>query len=265
MRFTDDILMAYADGELDAATREALELAMQKDLSLAHRVAQYKAMRADVFASFVPAGEEAGPPRLARPQRRATVVSLDAVRARRDASQHAARKAGRRRAWSWPEFGALAATLVTGVLLGYFAQLHWPIDGTRGGDSIASRDGSLSAQGKLAQALEQQLASAGASGAVKIGSSFLARDGVYCRSFITGSSGQELAGLACKNNGEWRIPVLVQRGRATPQGAYRLAAAEMPPQVLDAIEQRSSGPALDARAELEVAQRGWQPGMGGER
>jgi hypothetical protein len=48
-------------------------------------------MRNDVFAAFAPVAEEAVPPRLAQPLRQATVVSLDSVRARREAEQQAAR------------------------------------------------------------------------------------------------------------------------------------------------------------------------------
>jgi hypothetical protein len=258
MSFSDEILMAYVDGALDQATRRALEEAMRKDASLARRVAQCKAMRSGRFAGFAPTAEDAATPRLVRPLRQATVVSLDSVRAKREAEHQAARKAQHHRRWSWPEWGALAAMLVLGVLAGKFALSSWHVEGARGGEAISSRDGSLTAQGRLAGALDQQLTSAGAAGPVKIGLSFVALDGSYCRSFITGNGGQELAGLACKAGGEWRIPMLVQNNRAPAQGPYRLAAAEMPTPVLESIDQRINGPALDGKGETEAIQKGWQ-------
>ncbi|MGO4467820.1 anti-sigma factor family protein [Pseudoduganella sp. RAF53_2] len=258
MSFSDEILMAYADGELDEATRRALEEAMRKDASLARRVAQHKALRTNVFAAYAPVAEEAVPPRLVRPLRQATVVSLDSVRAKREAEHQAARKARQKRRWSWPEWGALAAMLVVGVVAGKFGLSAWQLDNSRAGETIASRDGSLSAQGRLATALDNQLTSAGAAGPVKIGLSFVAQDGGYCRSFITGNGGQELSGLACKANGEWRIPILVQNNRAPAQGPYRLAAAEMPTPVLEAIDQRINGAALDGKGETDAIQKGWQ-------
>ena len=75
---------------------------------------------------------------------------------------------------------------------------------------------------------------------------------------VTLQNGQELAGLACKAGGEWRIPMLVQNNRAPAQGPYRLAAAEMPTPVLESIDQRINGPALDGKGETEAIQKGWQ-------
>jgi hypothetical protein len=248
--FSDEILMAYADGELDEATRRAVEEAMRKDAALARRVAEHKAMRNDVFAAYAPVAEEAVPPRLARPLRQATVVSLDSVRARREAEQQAARKASRGRHWSWPEWGSMAAMLMVGVMAGHYGMGLLPIDS---GETVASRDGALVAQGRLATALEQQLGGSG--GPVRIGTSFVAQDGAYCRSFMTA---QDLAGLACKQGGAWKVQMALQNQARAQQGEYRQAAADMPPQVQEAIDQRIAGLALDAKAEQEAVQRKWQ-------
>ena len=248
--FSDEILMAYADGELDEATRRAVEEAMRKDAALARRVAQHKAMRNDVFAAFAPVAEEAVPPRLVQPLRQATVVSLDSVRARREAEQQAARKAGRGNRWSWPEWGALAAMLMVGVMAGHYGIGMLPIDR---GETVASRDGMLVAQGRLATALDQQLGGSG--GPVRIGTSFLAQDNSYCRSFTTA---QDMSGLACKQGGAWKVQLAVQGQSKGQQGEYRQAAADMPSQVLEAIDQRIAGQPLDAKAEQEAVQRKWQ-------
>jgi len=249
--FSDEILMAYADGELDEATRHAVEEAMRKDAALARRVAQHKAMRNDVFAAFAPVAEEAVPPRLAQPLRQATVVSLDSVRARREAEQQAARKASRGRRWSWPEWGALAAMLMVGVMAGHYGLGMLP--GEQAETTVASRDGVLVAQGRLATALDQQLGGSG--GPVHIGASFLAQDNSYCRSFMTA---QDLSGLACKQGGAWKVQLAVQSQPKAQQGEFRQAASDMPTQVLDAIDQRIAGQPLDAKAEQEAVQRKWQ-------
>jgi len=250
MTFSDETLMAYADGELDLATCRAIEDAMRRDAALARRVAQHKAMRTDVFAAYAPVADEAVPPRLAQPLRQATVVSLESVRARREAEQQAVRKASRGRRWSWPEWGALAAMLMVGVMAGHYGIGMLPIEG---GDNLASRDGVLVAQGRLSTALEQQLG--GISGAVRIGTSFVAQDGGYCRSFMTA---QGTAGLACKQGATWKVPLMVQNPVREQQGEYRLAAAEMPLPVLEAVDQRISGQPLDAKAEQEAVRKGWQ-------
>ena len=81
---------------------ERCHAAFASDLALARRLAHYKARRSNVFAGFAPGDNARG----ARPMREATVVSLNAVRARREATQLAARKATGERRWSWPEWTA---------------------------------------------------------------------------------------------------------------------------------------------------------------
>jgi hypothetical protein len=88
---------------------------------------------------------------------------------------------------------------------------------------------------------------------VKLGTSFQARDGSYCRSFTLGATG----GLACRDGGQWRIPVLAE-GEPEQAGAYRQAGSALPAAVLDAIDQRIAGAALDAQAERAARDRGWR-------
>lgn len=245
MKFTDEILMAYADGELDAATRNAVELAMLADPAVAARVRQHIALRSEVFRAFASALDEPVPPRLRQVAHSAKVVQLDSVRAAKQSVVEVPRR------WSWPEWGAIAATLVVGVLAGGLG-----LDSLRGETQLASAvggDGVLVARGALDTALSRQLASAEpARSRVKIGVSFVAREGQYCRSFAIGAA----AGLACRSADEWKIPVLAEGG-AAGDGAYRQAGSAMPAAVLEAIDARAVGPSLDAKAEQAAVQRGW--------
>jgi hypothetical protein len=240
MSFSDDILMAYADGELDQATRRAVEAAALRDAVLAQRLARFQTARQ----------------RLAAPRRGATVVQLAAVRATRAATQQAARKARKGWRWSWLEWGALAAVLALGVGLGKFGLADWQPD-PQAPPSVAWRDGALLAQGRLALALDQAPSGAGGvyGGTVRIVGSYVAVDGGYCRSFTAngGAGAQGLAGLACKGAGGWRLPVLVQY----PAAADKPARAELPAAVQAVVEQRSNGATLDAAAERDAMQNAW--------
>ena len=267
MSYSDETLIAYADGELDAAAGRALEAACAADAALARRVAYYKAQRANVFAGFAAGDDRA---RAAKPAPRpATIVSLNEVRARREATQQAARKATRTRRWSWQQWACLAGLLVVGIAVAKFGVQYWQAE--QGSiDMIASRDGTLTAQGRLATALEQQpsvppgaagvvtSAAAASAGAVRIAMSFVAEDGNYCRSFASGLGTQELDGLACKAGQDWRVPVVLQNPRPAQSGSGKAASTDLPPQVQTAIEQRISGDPLDAKGEQEAMQRGWQ-------
>jgi hypothetical protein len=240
MNTSDETLMAYADGELDEVTRRSVERAMQSDPALAARVARHRALRANVSAAFAPVLEEAVPQRLIDALH--APVRLDQVRAQRTA------KAGVRQGWSWAQWGGLAAMLIVGIVV---ARSDWLAP--HGDALVAASDGVRTAQGKLADALTLQLASAPPAGqGVKIGVSFLSKEGTYCRSFAL----ERAAGLACRQGGQWRIPVMVDD--AAQVGAYRQAGSAMPVPVLEAIDQRIEGKALDAAAEKNARELGWK-------
>lgn len=245
MNFSDETLMAYADGELDEAQRSAVERAMRTDPQVAAAVERHRTLRAKVFGAYAGVLDEPVPERLRPGTAPApSVVSLDAVRqARRQAA--AAPAAPRRPAWM--QWGAIAASLVVGVLAG--ATL---LDGGDNAWVSADAHGRLVAGDALASALSDQLASAQAQGPVRIGASFATKDGSYCRSFQLQGS----AGLACREGGDWRIPVF--REGAAAQSEYRQAASEMPAAVLEAIDERIEGAALDAAAERAARERGWK-------
>lgn len=244
MKFSDETLMAYADGELDPATRSAVERAIRADPTLAAKVRQHTAMRSNVFAAFAPITDEPVPPRLTAATRSGKVIQLNTARAARtEATQE-------KRRWSWAEWGGIAAALIVGVLAGGAGviglQEQPPLAATSGGAVLA--------QGDLAEALSTQLAGVTAQGAqVKVGVSFEAKDGGYCRTFMMGAS----AGLACRNGAEWNVPVMAQAAQGAA-GEYRQAGSEMPPMVLDAIDERIVGQTLDATAEEAARARGWK-------
>jgi len=248
MKLSDEVLMAYADGELDESARIEVERAMRMDPSVAARVARHKALRANVYEAFAGVLDEKVPPRLDPAAVRGKVVHLDAVRAAR----HQPPAETPRARWSWPHWGAMAATLVVGVLAGMLGYR-----GMQGGGPlipIAGQNGELVAQGSLAQALSQQLASSPArDGQVRIGVSFATKDGSYCRSFAVGKT----AGLACRSGEHWAIPVLAE-SEPDVAGAYRQAGSDMPQVVLDAIDARIEGAGLDAAGERAALKKGWE-------
>jgi hypothetical protein len=255
MSFSDETLIAYTVGELDDATRHAVEEAMRRDSSIARRVARLRAGRDGVFAEQPPAG--------ATMRSQAKVVQLAAVRAQRVATQQAARKAVRRHL-GWREWSALGAVLVVGVVAGKFGlaqwQPAWLADPAKAPTTVISRNGMLVAQGRLDTVLSQQMGGAAPSeGDVRVGLSFLSNEGGYCRTFTVVGLSQDLVGVACRASAEWRIPVMVQNVRPSAQmTAYRMAGTEMPAAVLEAIDQRIVGGMLDTRAEFEALRRNWQ-------
>jgi anti-sigma factor RsiW len=250
MSISDETLMAFADGELDDATRRQVEQAVRQDPALAEKVRQHQALRSNVFNAFASTLNEEVPQRLHAAARSAKVVHLDSVRQLR--TPPLAPPQARQRRWSWPEWGAMAATLVVGVLAGTIAA-----QGMGGDVPLAGFDngaGVLTAQGRLARALSEQLASAAATDPnVKVGLSFVSKEGTYCRSFMLPTT----AGLACRDGSAWRIPVLTNGAMGTA-GEYRQAGSALPAAVLEAIDDRIVGQALDANAERAALKQGWK-------
>jgi hypothetical protein len=244
MKYPDEMLMAYADGELDPAQRAAIEQAMRTEPEVAARVASHQALRRGVFAAFAQVLDEPVPEHLKQASARGRVVQIDHLRERRGRAEQVAR-------WSWQRLGGMAAMLAVGVLIGSLAA------GRRNGDgelTVARGPGAgLMAGGRLDQALTHQLAGSTGDG-VRVGPSFVSKQGGYCRSFVLGAT----AGLACREGGKWQIPVLAHA--AAQDTAYRQAASELPQAVLDEVDARISGATLDAGAERLARERGWEAG-----
>jgi hypothetical protein len=245
-------VMAYVDGELDAAARAEFERALAGDASLQAAVERERALRAALAAAYDPVLDEPLPASLEAALRADTAV-VDLAAARRAKQQRTTAP----RRWHWPEWGATAACLVLGVALGLGGASFVP----GGSDDVIVRraDGVLVARGALDRVLTESLAAdGGASPGLAVGLSFKARDGRYCRSFVTGAVTAS-AGLACRDGGVWQLQVLAPAETAsTAPGAYRQAAAALSPALLESIEKLRDGEMLDAAGERAARTRGWQ-------
>lgn len=235
---SDETLMAYVDGELDTTARSEFEAALARDPALAQRVEAARRLRTTLSRAFDPVLAEPVPERLVaaahgRPAP-ANVQPLPAPRAARPIFP-AARAAG----WSWPQWGALAASLVLGLLLG-------PRLLSRPG-TITTQDGRLVAAGSLAAALDTQLASTQTgSEPAHIGVSFRSGSGEYCRTFDL-RGGEALAGLACRRGGRWQVDAVMTAG-GERSGDYT-SASGLPPALAALVGERIAGDALDANEE----------------
>jgi len=245
MKVPDEMLMAYADGELDAAERAQVEAAMAADPQLARRVAAHQALRSTLAAGFGKVLEEPIPERLtslarsaaaAPPKGQVLPFRLHAAAAPRP----------------WLQWGSLAASFVLGALIWQFAAQRY-LSGP-----VLDRNGELVASGALARALSNQLAADEApSTPVQIGVSFLSKGGDYCRTFqLRGANGA--AGMACQRNTQWKLEVLTRTASDAASPQYRQAASALPPAVVRAVTDSIAGEPLDAGAEIRVRAREWR-------
>jgi hypothetical protein len=232
MTISEETLMAYADGEADAATRASVEAAMHEDPEIAGRVARHRAMRTALRGAFSAVLEEPVPDRL-----------IAAARGR-GVSAHRPMRPAR-----WQSF-AMAASLILGVAIGYV--------GWRGsGSLIETKAGGLVARSALAEALSRQLSpDRGAGSPVVTGLSFRTKAGGYCRTFTL--SGTETAsGLACREGAQWKIKALAQGAQEESGANFRAAASALPPAIRIAVEESIDGEPLDRAGEIAARQAGW--------
>jgi hypothetical protein len=259
---------AYVDGELDAPRRAAFEAALAADAQLQQSVQRQQALRAALREAYDPVLAEPVPAALQAalaPPRAARVFDFATAQAQRDAAVPAAPRAPR---WGWPQWGAMAACVVAGVLLG---RQGLPGLAPAAQPDLWTAAGSLRAGDRLAQALDDRLATDPApADAISVGLSFQARDGRYCRSFaLPGTAAAPgtpaTAGLACRGSRHWEVVATAaavnaaQEPAASAPGAYRTAATALPPALLAALDGLRAGDMLDAAGERAARSRRWQP------
>ncbi|HXC08813.1 MAG TPA: hypothetical protein VNV61_07780 [Steroidobacteraceae bacterium] len=253
MTISDETLMAYADGELDAAARAAVESAMLNDPQIEKRLAQHQALRLRVQAAYSAELSEALPERLLMAARgvpsqpAGNVVNLQEARA---AMERSAPRAAPRRPWQ--SAGALAASLIVGVAVGF---LMW---GRSQSPLVFGAGGTLVARGPLAQALSNQLASEQSpSSSVRVEVSFLAKSGEYCRTFSLSREASS-SGLACRHGDEWQVQILARGPAAGGDSEYRTAGSGLPASILKSVEGQIAGDPLDRAGEKAARDRGWK-------
>lgn len=234
---TDEAFFAWLDGELVGGESDEVARQVASDPALAARAEQHRALAARMRGAFAPVAEAPVPAGIApmiRPEV-ANIASFAEARARRE----------ERRVPLWQQMAAMAATLALGVFAGNMMS-------SSPGSPIVPEAGRLVAAASLENALYSQLASAPVGDGPRIGLTFRDGSGNVCRSFTDAAA----SGLACHENGDWRIRGLVQapEGQSTD---YRMAAGQ-DPNLAAMIDSAIAGQPFDAAQERAARQRGWR-------
>lgn len=226
----DATFFAWLDGELPEEEAAQVAAAVAVDPALTARAEQHRALLAGLRGAFDPLLHEAS-----TPPRFGDVIDLAARRERKAKAQ-----------FGLPQWAAMAATLLLGVVIG------GPLLDDHEQGPVAVEQGRMVASGDLGRALDMQLASARAEGAVRIGLSFRDQAGHVCRSFKTDGA----SGLACRSDDKWRVEGMFA-APAGQAGDYRMAAGE-DPRLAELIDQSIAGEPLDANGEAAALKAGWR-------
>ncbi|MDP9057531.1 MAG: anti-sigma factor [Pseudomonadota bacterium] len=235
----EEAIFAYIDGEIDDAERIRIETKIAADPALQAIVSEHRALAARLNGAFATLLDDPVPPKLARTAMGgAEVIDLADARARRKP---------RARAGPVVQWAALAATLVAGLVGGAVLQ-SGPVG------PVTEQGGQLIASGKLALALDTQLASTQtATDAVRIEVTFRNHNGAICRSFTARAT----EGVACHDGHDWQLRGLLAHDKANT-GDYRMASSSGAAELVDAL---IAGEALDQAQERAALAAHWtEPG-----
>ncbi len=250
--FPDEMLMRFADGELDADEMAVIEKAMESDDDLVARVAMFIETKAQAQAALKPLLDEPVPDKL-----KAAVEGMIAAKRTEDAKVEAkpatvvpfeARKTAAKpavRQWTLPLAASIAA--VIGGLAGYWAANT----GERG-------QGGLWVAGVIRPALGEALATvesgkeirlAGISDRFRVIATFRNNAEDLCREFEVDSADRStVVSVACRSEDEWRVSfAVVAPGDA--QGYAPVSSTEALDAYLSAIE---AGDPLSVEEEAEA-------------
>ncbi|WP_119271683.1 anti-sigma factor family protein [Taklimakanibacter deserti] len=243
--FTDEELMAYADGELDPARRARLEALLPKRPDLAGRIDMFARARSAAAESVRTHLDEPVPAKL-----KASVEAMIRQASQPDSADAVVPLRPRKRtpfaAWAAPIAACLLA-LVAGAI-GYWLATQGTVssgDYQIAGIADPELDQVLS---KLPSGEKSRLAGSGAE--ISMIASFLRGDQMLCREFgiAHAAMGDHLA-IACRSAGKWSID-LALRTAGGAANAYKPASSA---ETIDAfLHALGAGPALEGQAETDA-------------
>jgi hypothetical protein len=246
MAITDETLMAYADGVLDAEAAHEVERALAEDEALAARVAALADARRAVRAAYGNA-DPVPEPLLRKVE---ALAEADAARRAAMASGMVVDLASRRRpAPRWQLPLAASVALAAGGLAGWFAaqQARAPAVSAIAGLGDPAL---VEALGSVASG--ERVALPGGAGFAAI-ASFRDGDGTFCREFeYDPDANRTIVAVACRAAEGWEVRLAVA-APAVGDGDYAPASS------LDTLEAflaaTGAGPALSAEEERAALER----------
>lgn len=207
--FDDETLMAFADGELDAATSQRLETALETDEALAERLAVFLDTRLAVGSAMKPLIDEPVPEALAASVRRMAEAAETGVAGATENNVIAFQRPEKpvavrnRPPWLMPIAASILAVIT--CVGGYMA----------GRGSI---EPAASFESALSTALDRQPSGSdvalGQSDVLHIVSSFMDGRGELCREYELRRQSETTATVACRSNGAWVTRLALSSPRA---------------------------------------------------
>jgi anti-sigma factor RsiW len=272
---SDEVLMAYADGELTLDERRHIEQRLKLEPALRARLAPFVETREQIANAFEHTLDEPVPQRLLDTVLRNRVIypawstppprKLSVIGRVRDTIGSALSMLSPSSLGFTPAMAAsMALVLAVGLTGGWIAGRA-----KTASPSLLSASGStVVANGALAEALETVPSRSLSDPATRDARivpvlSFKTADGTVCREYRAREDGakRDRAGLACRAaDGQWHVTLHVETPKlSAPTGdAYETASGANVPSVDALVDSMMSGDALGAEDEHALIARNWQ-------
>jgi anti-sigma factor RsiW len=275
--FTDEILMAYADGVLEGEARARIEALIKVDTQARARVLLFKATGQALAGAYEGVLQEPVPAHLIQfvmdcgKEREESPApgpaSLNLAPAASPWPSRLAHAMGLWGAWrdrlipqgaGWQLAAASALVLIAGA----GASFLFRGDGGVGPNLAALRPGQALTRGVLHQVLEtlpsnEERAAGGSQGAAAARAvlTFKAKDGSYCREYEVTTAQGHSQGLACRQaGGDWTVEQHVGQ-KAAAAGAQPAGQGQLLDQ---AVDSRIEGIAFGDAEEKAAIKNGWK-------
>ena len=248
---TEEMLMAYADGELSPSERRRVEAYLEANPAAARRVADFVRSGRALARMFDAPMHEPVPERLL-----ATVRST-APRAGRPANVRSfadrLRDLVQAVSTPWPALAAVSCGLLVAGALG------WSL-----GSTATAPTGTIFASAELRAVLERApMGVTQKAGTVSVTPvlTFMSKEGAICRQYDrVPAAGEHVSGVVCRQaDGQWRIEL---EAPAAPAGGssngYKVAGRVTAPAVEAAVNRLVRGDVLGPDEETKLIGSGWR-------
>jgi surface antigen len=270
---TDEMLMAYVDGELDAAARAQVESRLSQSPDREAKLAVFQKTGAPLADLFREPMDEAPPAHLV-----ALVMGTGAALKQHKRTTSAGKSRHFFEAAAEFLFGSSAqwatglaygaAMIAVGASAGWY--MHSVGSGEmRGPGLVAFEQGQILAEGALARALETTPSGIGITltsdnspaATVKADLTFRSRQQGYCRQYELAMPGDGHAGIACRRgDGKWRLEIYAAAAARPSSSTRIIPAGEAGSSTVEAaVSSMMEGDALGSDDEKTLIGNRWRP------
>jgi negative regulator of sigma E activity len=258
MKYTDEHLSAFLDGQLPAQESRTLEAELETNLEIAERLASLAEANEAVKEAYKAEIERPIAPHISALLQSETAQTASTVMANDNASDNVVALPARRKISVTKWVAPLAATLA--LMIGLTVGRGMSVTPTNQGAIYAQITGTIDADNPLFNVLEHTPSAThvklDTQVSVKPVLTFQTAEGLYCREFTAQSTASASRGIACREDGNWNI-LMLNRTELSDETGFRTASATSSEALDQLIDGLIDGAPFDLDTEKAAMTKNW--------